>query len=609
MFMPKPMPKPTRPHAARLLVAVILAAASLPLASAPARADLSATLDAVPQGAQVVMVAPDLSRLDAAAARLNNELQLNNPMMASLTASMRNMGGMRQGLDNDGSMMVVLPTVMALAMQGQGGPPPFLLFMPVDDYAAFVGNFGGQDNGGVTQLTMPGNAPGFAKKVGSHAVMSPMQNLVRNYQPANNAQAILAKVGGPGQMNMTESAASVFVDIESIAPMLKPFLQMGMNQARMQMQNMPADANQQQAIQAMEVGFNTLSALLDGMRGLALSMHVPEAGMQRSLATQMVDGSAMAKALPGGQGAAMDMLGDVPDAPFLLAAGYDLSAINGEYLIQSVLDALPAGEDFASIRGQYEAWLPMARTGSGGAMGWYAPTIPDNGGAANFDPSSLYRVVAVLQSSDPGGAHASLIDYFHAMKGMEMPMGMNMEGEAMTATYEVSHEADAVRIAGRQVDTYSVQTILPEQAGQMMGPMAGILDTFGTYDGYVAQTDDGVIMTTTQDATLLESTFQSADGPDGLGGEAGIAASAEHLPGSLAAVSFIGVEGIVDLMSAAGMPIQPAEELGPIAMGLGVQNNAGEFKMHVPFSSAKFIGTAAQQAFTMMMMGGMPMPQ
>lgn len=592
----------------RFATAAVLAAASLPLAAAPARADLSATLEAVPQGAQVVFVAPDLSRLDTAAARLNNELELHNPMLGSLTGSMRAMGGMQQGLDEDGSVMVVLPTVMALAMQGQGGQPPFLLFLPVADYAAFVGNFGGQDNGGVTQLTMPGNAPGFAKKVGSHAVLSPAQNLVRNYQPANNAQAILAKVGAPGQKNMNESAVSIFIDIESIAPMLKPMLQMGINQARMQMQQMPAEANPAQAVQAMEIGFNALNALLDGMRGLSMSMHVPESGMQLSLATQMVDGSAMAEALPGGMGAAMDLLGDVPPSPFLMAASYDLDAIDGEYLLQSILDALPEGEQFASIRGQYEAWLAMAETSSGGVLGWYAPNVPENGGAANFDPSSLYRVTAVLRSADPAGARKSIVDYLGAMKDMEMPMGEGMDGKPMTLTYDVSHGADAVQIAGQQVDTYSVQTIYPE-AMQQMGPMAGMLDTFGTYEGYIAQTDEGVVMTTTQDATLLENTFHAMAGQDALNSDAGIRSSAEYLPANLAAATFIGVDGIVSLLTAAGMPVQPAEELEPIAMGIAVENNAGEYKMHVPFGSAKFIGTAVQQAVAMMMMGGMPMPQ
>lgn len=599
------MPNPNRTRSARLLVAAFLAVASLPLAAAPARADLAGTLDAAPQGAQVVFVAPDLARLDAAAARLNNELQLNNPMMGSLVASMQAMGGMQQGLDKDGSMMVVLPTVMAMAMQGQGGLAPFLLFVPVDDYAAFVGNFGGQDNGGVTQLTMPGNAPGFARKVGSHAVMSPMQNLVRNYQPANNAKAILAKVGGPGQKNMSESAVSVFVDIEGIAPMLKPFLQMGLNQARMQMQQLPAEANPQQMLQAMEIGFNTLNALLDGMRGLALSMHVPESGMQLSFATQMVDGSTMAKALPGGRGAAMQLLGDVPDASFLMAASYDLEAIDAEYLLQSVLEVLPEGEEFAAIRGQYEAALPLVRNSTGGSFAWYSPSIPDNGGAANFDPSSLYRVATVLRTEDPAGARQSIAEYLDAMKGMKMPMGMNMEGEPMEVSYEVAHQAEAVQIAGKQVDTYSVKTIYPEDLANM-GPMAGMLDTFGTYDGYVGEAGGGLVMTTTQDAALLESSFEAMEGKAGLGGKQSVVAAADQLPANAAIVSFISVDGLVSLLTAMGMPIQPGEELEPIAMGFGVQDNAGEYKMHVPFSSAKFIGNAGQQLMMMMMMGGMP---
>ena len=129
------------------------------------------------------------------------------------------------------------------------------------------------------------------------------------------------------------------------------------------------------------------------------------------------------------------------------------------------------------------------------------------------------------------------------------------------------------------------------------------MQTFGAYNGYLASTDQSVIATTIADASLLEKTFQVGAG-NGLAQREAVHAAAALLPENPAAVQFISIEGIVGTLASMGMPMQPQQALEPIALGLALDGRSGDFAFHVPYSSARFIGTAAQQAMMMMMMGG-----
>lgn len=591
---------------AALTLAAAAAVAPL-LTAAPAKADVTEALDAAPQGAQLVVVVPSLQRLSDAAATLNTELQLNNPMLADLLASMKSMGGMRAGLDDDGSAMFVMPTLMSMAMGGQ--QPPMLLMIPVSDYEAFVGNFGGAAQGGVTRLTMPGGGqPGYARHVGGFAVMSPLQPLVANYQPGHAGASILEKVGPAGEAALTDAAIAAYVDVETVAPMLLPMIDMGLNMAKMQAQQQ-AQANPQmaQAAQWMDVGGSAIRTVMSGMRGVTLALGAGDAGLEMTLATQMVDGSNLARALPGGAARGLSILDRVPAEPYLLAAGYDTRAIDFAYMMRSMAALMPEGEEAQGMAQLYRDMLPMAESMNAAAMGWYLPEAADAEAAAALDPKGFYRTVWAVDADNPADAMEVAADYIASMNGLEMPLGPDMRGNMMNMSYQTSVERNALRVSGQDVGTFSVQTIYPEQLAMQMGPMAGVMQTFGSYDGYLAATDTGYVMTTVRDAGLLEKTFTVEDG-QGLAAHADVRAAAEHLPADPVAVTLVGIDGVVDMMSTMGMPMPAGAPLGPIAMGFAVDDNAGDLKVHVPYASARFIGQAAQQAMMMMMMGGAPMP-
>ena len=476
--------------------ALALAFTAMVSASVPAaRADVSEVLDAAPQGSQVVFLVPSLQALSDASATLNTELGLNNPMMADMLATLKMMGGMQAGLDDDGPMMVVMPTVMAMAA-GQG-QPPVLMFMPVTDYGAFVNNFGGAAGAGeIASVTMPGGRAAFAKRSGDFAVMSPLRPLVQQYQPGGGGDALLEKVGPAGREAMSESAVSMLVDIESIAPLVMPMIDMGIATAQMQMQQEAATNPQAaQAAQMAQVGGDLVRAVMQGMRGLAMSLDATEAGVLLRMTTQMKPESTLAKALPGGAGErTLAMLDRVPDEPYLIAASYDLHAMDVAMMIQSLVEAMPEGVAGGGMAQLYADMVPLLDEMSAASFAWYAPQA-ENG---QVDPSSMYRTVAAVASDDPRSSRGALGQYIASLNGLEIPAGTTPDGQPLTMSYKTSHTGEAMRVEGSVVDTYSVETVYPPEMMQQMGPMTGMMQSFMSYSGYLAQTESGVVATTVE---------------------------------------------------------------------------------------------------------------
>jgi len=579
-----------------------LAVAALSWAS-PARADVGEVLDAAPLGSQVVVVVPSLQALSDAGAKLNTELALNNPMLGDMLTMMKMMGGMQQGLDDAGPMMVALPTVMAMA--GGQGQPPVLMFMPVTDYDAFVGNFGAGGGGEIASIMMPGGQPGFAKRSGGFAVMSPMRGMVEQYQPGGAGAALLEKVGPAGADAMDDSAVSLLIDIESIAPMLMPMVDMGLATAQMQMQEEAADNPQAaQAAQMMQIGGDATRAVLNGMRGLAISLDADDAGIALRMTTQMKPDSGLAKALPGGADQRVsELLSRVPDSPYLVASSYDMKAINMAMMIEAMAEAMPEDMAGGSMKQLYADMVPLIEDINAASVVWYTPAQDDG----QLDPASMYRTVMVVDSDDPASTRGAMGQYIASINGVELPAGAMPDGQPMTMSYKTAHTGEAMNLDGHVVDTYSFEMVFPPEMMQQMGPMAGMMQGFSSYSGYIAQTEGGVIATTSMDQALLESAIAAqADG--GLGGSASVSAAMQRVPASPVMVTLVSVQGIVDMAAAAGMPMAAEEPLSPIVVAMGVEDAAGDFVIDVPFDSAAFIGQTAQQVVGMMMMGGMGGP-
>ena len=113
------------------------------------------------------------------------------PALADPLAAMEGMGNIQQGLNRTGEAAFVMFNPMTVAQNGD----PFVILLPVTDYAAFLTNFAGAlADGDVTEITMPTDgSPAFVAKWGTYAAISPNKQLVAARPQATKATGLTGK--------------------------------------------------------------------------------------------------------------------------------------------------------------------------------------------------------------------------------------------------------------------------------------------------------------------------------------------------------------------------------------------------------------------------------
>jgi len=549
----------------------------------------TSALDAVPAGAQIVFVVPNLQEMSDSVARVNTELGIHSPEMSDVLGMMKMQGGIEHGLDDTGSMLVVLPNVTSLFMGG-GNEPPILMMIPVTDYAAFVGNFGATpDENGNADFVMPDGTPFYAKSQGDYAIMSPMQMMIMGYTPGNNAAGLLEKIGSQGESALGNSDVTILVDVETLAPMVMPMIDMGLMAATMEMQQMAEqDPTAKQALVAMQGFSQAVKATMSSLRGLSISIHDSENGLVMDWGAALVPDSALAKVLPGGEVDPAALIAQLPAEMALLTAAMDMEAINMKYIVESMQPMMQADPMLSKLYGDM---LPLMENLTDTAVAWYAPANVD-------DPSSMYRTITVTSSTQPEQSLTALNQYMLSLDGTEIPMGpvdyMDPDGPQMVANYEASITEDAKQIAGVSIDSFILNMSMPEEM-MNMGPEMAWVDAFTNYAGYFAATETSIISSTMQDDDFFATAITTATQGGGMTADDALASLHE----GAAMVMLIDPNAIMQtaVLFEAIPPDQP--ELSIVGMSLATDGSSAGARVSVPFNTTRFVVETAG-----MMMGG-----
>lgn len=575
------------------------------LAAVPAAAQVAA-LDQVSAGADAVLVVPNLQQLSTEIAEFRQALNLPVPELDDALASFKQETGMVNGIDDAGSMLVVMPD-LAEAMQGER-EPQVLVLMPVSDYGAFVGNFGGQADG-TTALTMPGGEPGFAKKVGDYAVMGQTQAAVDAYQPGNATAKITQSVGALGQRYLNTADALFYVDMAEVGPTAMPALERAVEGMVADMEAMAAggamDANTVGQSKAM---FNLYGeagkAFLRDANGVIVTLDLGAKGVGLTSAVAYKDGSTLAQIFPGGgDGPA---LGVLPDKPFIFAGAWDGKAVNVKRLYQNMLDAMPDGSPGKDMAAK---WLPLMDKFGDSAAAFYAPD------QMAMMSGSFMNILSVVETPDAGGFVGAFKDYVQSVNGFSMPIPaapeMAEDGEiadpaapeagAPAISYTSSYTDNVLQLEGQKVDQYQIATQFPPEMMAQMGPAAGFAQMFGTYSGYVTSKGDHAIVTTTPDPQLVTQALSAVDNAGGLGAAGPIAQIREEaMPPRPVAQFYVGVDGIAQSANVAmqmfgAAPINVPPGVPPIASGLAIEESSMAYRTYVPIDTIKFVMDAVMQ--------------
>lgn len=582
---------------------VVACAAMAVFTSTPAHAQLPAVLDQAPADAQVVIVVPNMKQLSDKLANLQRQLQIPVPEMADLLAEFKRESGMEQGLKDDGAAMIVLGDLGPMIRE-EVGEPPGVVLMEVSDYGQFVGNFGGKADDAVTALQMPGGEPGFARPLGSFAVFGPDRAIVEAYAAGKAANRMAELAGKFGQTYLGQSDAFVYVDLQALAPALRPKIQQAMDQVK---QMARGEGGEQAAMMMGLVNLygSALDTILEDGQALTFGVDFSDGGIGLTKTIQARPGSTMASYFPGpgAQGGAASMLKALPNQPYLFATAMDTRAIDLAKILTRFQAAV--GDGGGWIARLYGDMGPMMKLTEGYAQAWYAPTQ-----MAAMGPG-LMNVVSVYDTTDGPAYAAATKKYFENLNGVNVAMGPDM-GQMSFAT---SYTPAATKVEGVDVDQYNMAMTLPPELMAEMGPAAGVLMMMGglNYQGYLATRGDKVIMTTGLDQPTLAAALKSVDAPGGLGDDPGIKQARDQaLPQPLAMEVHFSPSGFLatanTFMQMFGQQALPAGDgLPPISMGLGVQDSGVAGRFYLPIASLKGIIEAAEAA--QRNMGGMQQDQ
>lgn len=571
-----------------------LAAMVLGLTAAPrAMADADAALRLLPADAAVAVIVPSLDALNEEVANLRQTLNLPYEEMDDVVGAFRHQAGMVQGVDNAGPLVLTLFD-LDQAIAG-GARPGVAMLVPVSNYQAFVGNFDGNPRDDIAVLTMTGGQTAFARQLDNHAVLSDRRELAEAYTPAGDAAALRDHVGSVGSKYLDEATLAVYVDVDAVGPAMVNAMEQafdmfdGLNATELGMD----DATLQYSQAMMALYADAGRSMAEGVQAMVVAIDLTEQGLGMTQTFQMRADSPLREIFTGTPSNAAAELARLPDRPYLFASAIDDKPINFNRMIRTLLEAMP--EEQLAMFGVVQDSLVLLDQTQAYASAFYVPTQAAimSGGFLNM--LSTYRVddtEAYLE------AWRSAIEQMDE-QGIELPEGPDGPGGKMA--FAGSYVADALQIDGVQIAQYQIEFDIPaEMLQQMDNPFAANLGAM-SYGGYIAGKGDHVVMTTTTNPQIMRAALQSLDQPTGLGAAGPIAAIRDHaMPPNAAAESYVSLQGLaqlgnIALMMFGGEPIEVADDVPPIAMGLGVEDDGIAMRLFVPMPALQTVGEVVGQ--------------
>lgn len=581
----------TRPIHALAGLAILVSSL---LVATPSAQAVPEVLKQAPKDSHMIFVVPSLSGLSGKVAMLKQQLDIPVPEMDDMLSSLKREIGMINGLDDNGSMMFVIPNLLAMMGPNAGNQPQFLMFMPVSDYAAFVGNYGGNGNDAVAELAFPTGEKGYSKSIAGYAVISPSKPLLDSYKPGLDTNAIKGKVGALGESTLDSGDLSMYVDMEAIAPVVLPMVDPMLNMAlgQMQQQMGGADNPMMDLITPMyRLYGDAVKSVLSGAKGIAVGAQLSQKGLSFHKAFAMKPGSPLANTFTNSSADTSKLLAKLPSQSYIMAGSWDTKGMGLEGIINSVLAALP--EDNAMVE-VYRQALPLMAKSSGGATAFYTPTADAMMTGGFMNGLNLY------QTSDTAGFITKNKEVIEKMDGMSMPLGQDPMGNDMgNMSFTTGYTSNALNIEGTTIDQYQMQFQMPPAMMQQMGPMA-MMGGQG-YNGYVAGKGDSVLMTTSTNTALLTEALKTSVNGGGIGASGTLATiRSQELPKNLVMETYVSMTGIAQtanlFMGMMGGPaINVPADVPPIASGIGVSDNTVSGALVVPMDTIKFVKDSVMQ--------------
>ncbi len=466
------------------------------------------------------------------------------------------------GLNPEGSAAVAV-----LSLEDKGGPPPLVMVIPVKDYAAFAKGLGGLGSG-VEKVKFE-DEDAYVKDLGNgFAAMSPTQELADKFEGKSGHGKDIEALMGPTGKSISESCDAFLVtNMAAVGPMMKEGLEDFKNQMEMMAAMAGGGAN--------KASFDMINAFMDGFvrdasAGL-VGFKATEAGLKIDLGAQFKEGSPFAGYLST-KGKTGSLIGSLPNQAFLFALSMDTSSPGFKQIAKNIVENSKKDPEAAKVMSGMNPLESIDKI-DGLAFCW-GQTPALMGGL--FLNTSMFA-----KTSDPAAYVKTMRDGFGNINGKTL-QGM---------TYQSSYEAGGGKVGDKTVDSWSLKMTPDKDNPQSAQIAQAMMMMFGPggLGGYVAQTDNGVVLTYGKNSDLMGKALEAAKSNNGLNAEAGVKAVAAQLPADRTLEAYIGVKslmetaiGFMGMMGAGPANFEVPADLPPIGMGGISQGGGMRFSTFVP---------------------------
>lgn len=542
-----------------------------------------------PAGTEIFIGTSNLTDLDKQFEQLLTAIELNNMIPFSPLDMFGEMGMDPASLDfTRPAGIAMLPGVFD-QNRNQEEPPPMLMFLPVEDYGQWLASLDpNADTAGIATIDMgdPDN-PGYARKVGSYAVVGPHKNNVEAYKAGDvAANHISTRMGTVGAELAARCQLFAVIDLSSLSEMRHEIIDEMTRGIEDSMGGMGAmGAPGMDPAQIAEMNRAIIEMFFDEATTAAAGVRFSDRGVAFDFAIQTKEGSEVGATIPG-EANARNLLSNFADAPFMMAMSMDMKGIQFGKLMDIMNDRL----NLAALQGNntgsgMETW----RDADGVGMAIYPSPAGLFGGA-------LSKSVFLLT-----GNTEKLMQTMQ--EATEAADGNDTNGILVTTEYK----KNVREIAGHQADTYAVKMKFPPELMMAQQQIAMVYGP-GGLQGYVVAVKNGVIQTMSRNSEVVEQTIAAMNGEGkNLGANRVLAAADELLPANPMMKMYIGLGTISEqvgplvAMAVPGLNLEELAAMPPLAMAMGAADGGivGSFAIPAPV-----LKTAAEMAQQFGPMGG-----
>lgn len=466
-------------------------------------------MDRVPTGAAIVIGAPSIENLEK---NIKSVAALVGAPLPGGVEDLLGQLGIKEGFNKAGSLVLVL---MEAPKEDDQNPPKMIVLVPTNDYAGLLKGLGATATAGVDEVNMPtGGEPGYFKKIeGGYAALSPQKDLLEKYtgQPGKNAEHSKF-VGSIGDRLADTGDVFIILNIDSMRDLIKKGADEAFKEAADNMAMVGGAEGNMDGAKFMT------TMLIDQTQSIVASMKVDGLGISADLGFNFKAGSSLAKTASRA-GTASNLLGKLPNQPYLLALALDLTSPE---LKQAIAD-MPkpkdqpgfAGMDLQSTIKNTDGASFLMGVSPGGVMG-----------------GLLTASVSYTATKDYAAAVGDFKKSLAAMETSKFATGKYTEGGA--------------DVNGAKVDTFDIKISGDADNPQMAQGMMMMFGPGGGPSGYVAKTEGGFYTTYSKSNDLLTSSLKAGKGENSLSKDQLIEQVSKKLPAGSAAIAFIGSKGILD---------------------------------------------------------------